>query len=122
MPGPIARGAFFLREKLFDAVVIQRGHVVRLRENDSLTATPREDNAPLLRYENFHARVCASEGIRPRGARSATIGYNMFVKKSYLTATFRSMPKLFFSTVLYLFKVLIRKRSGSWVVQADFED
>src|SRR2546430_7617187 len=32
-PGPIARGAFFVREKLFNAVIIQRGHVVGTRSH-----------------------------------------------------------------------------------------
>src|SRR5438093_6519507 len=32
-PGPIARCAFFFREKLFDAVIVQRGHVVGTRSH-----------------------------------------------------------------------------------------
>src|SRR6266536_5020068 len=32
-PGRIARCAFFLREKLFDTVIIQRGHVVGTRSH-----------------------------------------------------------------------------------------
>jgi hypothetical protein len=50
MPRPITSCAFVVREKIFDAVVIQRGHVVRVPVmRASLPVARREHNAPPLR-------------------------------------------------------------------------
>jgi len=50
MPRPITSCAFVVREKIFDAVVIQRGHVVRVPVmRASLPVARREHNAPSLR-------------------------------------------------------------------------
>src|SRR2546423_8625586 len=50
-PGPIARCAFFLREKLFDAVIIQRGHVVGTRSH------ARKFNERPMRRQRSPARL-----------------------------------------------------------------
>src|SRR5207244_12436724 len=50
-PGPIARCAFFLSQKLFDAIKIQRSwrHIVSVSVmSDSLAAAQRENNARRL--------------------------------------------------------------------------
>jgi hypothetical protein len=51
-PGPIARCAFFLGEKLFNAVIIQRGHASESPSharqfNDHTTQTQRWLSAPV---------------------------------------------------------------------------
>src|SRR5215471_15589707 len=63
-PRPIARSAFFLSEKLFDAVVVQRGQIKEsARHGRSLTITQRKHNASSMRPVTQRSAQCSTAPI-----------------------------------------------------------
>src|SRR5207245_5739974 len=59
-PGPIARCALFLRKKLFDTVIIQRGHVVGTRSHArkfNERPTRRQRSPARLSLVSFRAKL-----------------------------------------------------------------